>query len=170
MNHRFAALLPVMTDSKRRSATFDANARNHCHLREPIKYARITRRQFHIVQQHDPTTRLDLFGGIPVTDYSAALEWYERLLGPPSFFPRETEAVWELAAHQYLYIVHQTEHAGHAMHTLFVNDLDALIAQIAGRGLEFAKRETYLERRAQDYIPRRRWKLDRIRGSSAAMD
>jgi hypothetical protein len=90
-----------------------------------------------------PTTRLDLFGGIPVTDYSAALEWYERLLGPPSFFPRETEAVWELAAHRYLYIVQQTEHAGHAMHTLFVNDLDALIAQIAGRGLEFAKRETY---------------------------
>jgi hypothetical protein len=90
-----------------------------------------------------PTTTLDLFAGIPVTDYSAALKWYERLLGPPSFFPHETEAVWELAEHRYLYIVQQTQHAGHAMHTLFVNDLEELIAQIAGRGLEAAERETY---------------------------
>ena len=29
-----------------------------------------------------------LFAGIPVSDYAAALAWYERLLGsPPSFFP-----------------------------------------------------------------------------------
>jgi hypothetical protein len=35
-----------------------------------------------------------LFAGIPVSDYSAALTWYERLLGsPPSFFPYDTEAV-----------------------------------------------------------------------------
>lgn len=90
-----------------------------------------------------PTTTLDLFAGIPVTDYPAALKWYERLLGPPSFFPHETEAVWELAEHRYLYIVQRTEHAGHAMHTLFVNDLEELIAQITGRGLEPAERETY---------------------------
>ena len=43
------------------------------------------------------TTNLDLFAGIPVADYAAALEWYERLLGsPPTFFPHDTEAVWEL--------------------------------------------------------------------------
>jgi hypothetical protein len=41
-----------------------------------------------------------LFAGIPVTDYPTALAWYERLLGsPPSFFPHDTEAVWELAEH-----------------------------------------------------------------------
>jgi hypothetical protein len=28
------------------------------------------------------TTKLDLFAGIPVADYAAALSWYERLLGP----------------------------------------------------------------------------------------
>ena len=33
--------------------------------------------------------------------------------------------------------------AGHAMHTLFVHDLDALVAQIVDRGLDPAKRETY---------------------------
>jgi hypothetical protein len=46
------------------------------------------------------TTKLDLFAGIPVADYAAALKWYERLLGsPPTFFPHDTEAVWELAEH-----------------------------------------------------------------------
>ncbi len=90
------------------------------------------------------TPKLDLFAGIPVRDYEAALKWYEQLLGaPPAFFPRSTEAVWELAEHRYLYIVQQPEHAGHARHTLFVAELDALVAQVAVRGLESARRETY---------------------------
>ena len=90
------------------------------------------------------TTQLDLFAGIPVADYAVARNWYEKLLGsPPAFFPHETEAVWELAEHRYLYIVQQPEHAGHARHTLFVAQLDALVAQIAGRGLEPLNRETY---------------------------
>jgi len=87
---------------------------------------------------------LDLFAGIPVADYAAALKWYERLLGsPPTFFPLNKEAVWELAEHRYVYIVQQPEHAGHAMNTLFVDGLDALVAQIADRGLDPTKRETY---------------------------
>jgi hypothetical protein len=46
------------------------------------------------------TTKLDLFAGIPVADYAAALKWYERLLGsPPTCFPHDTEAVCELAEH-----------------------------------------------------------------------
>jgi hypothetical protein len=90
------------------------------------------------------TTKLDLFAGIPVADYAAALPWYERLLGSsPTFFPHDTEAVWELAEHRYVYIVLQPDHAGHARHTLFVEDLDALEAQIADRGLNPAQRETY---------------------------
>ena len=85
-----------------------------------------------------------LFAGIPVSDYSAALTWYERLLGsPPSFFPDDTEAVWELAEHRSVFIVQQPEHAGHAMHTIMVDDLDIVVAEIAQRGLEPAKRETY---------------------------
>jgi len=36
------------------------------------------------------TTKLDLFAGIPVADYAAALKWYERLLGsPPTFLPHQ---------------------------------------------------------------------------------
>jgi len=61
---------------------------------------------------------IDLFAGIPVRDYTAAVAWYERLLGArPSFLPNDTEAVWELA--------------------------DARISQIAERGLEPAEHGTY---------------------------
>ena len=87
---------------------------------------------------------MDLFAGIPVRDYDAAAAWYERLLGaPPSFLPNDTEAVWELARHRYVFIVVRPEHAGHATHTLFVTDFDAQISAIAERGLEPAAIETY---------------------------
>ncbi|CAN5156632.1 VOC family protein [soil metagenome] len=87
---------------------------------------------------------LDLFAGIPVGDYERARAWYEQLLGSgSSFVPTATEAVWELAEHRFVFIEERPEHAGHAMHTIFVDDLDARIAQIASRGIEPAQRETY---------------------------
>ena len=87
---------------------------------------------------------IDLFAGIPVDDYAAALAWYERLLGsPPAFFPHDTEAVWEVAEHRFLFVVRRPEHAGHATHALFIDDYDARLAEIADRGLEPATRETY---------------------------
>lgn len=87
---------------------------------------------------------VDLFAGLPVSDYERAVAWYGRLLGsPPSFLPNESEAVWEVAEHRYLYIDVRPGHAGHAMHTLFVEDLDAWVDGIAGRGVEPAERETY---------------------------
>jgi predicted enzyme related to lactoylglutathione lyase len=86
----------------------------------------------------------DLFAGIRVSDYAAALKWYERLFGaPPSFIPTEGEAVWELAEHRYAFIEQAPEHAGHGRHLLFVDDLDARITQIAARGLTPTERETY---------------------------
>jgi predicted enzyme related to lactoylglutathione lyase len=85
-----------------------------------------------------------LFAGIPVDDYAAALTWYEKLLGgPPTLFPHDTEAVWELAEQRSVYVVQRPEHAGHAMHTIIVDDLDRQVAEIAQRGLEPAQRETY---------------------------
>ena len=85
----------------------------------------------------------DLFAGIPVTDYAAAVPWYERLFGaPPSFLPTDTEAVWALAEHGFVFIEQQPERAGHSRHLVFVDDLDAMVALIAARGLTPAKRET----------------------------
>jgi predicted enzyme related to lactoylglutathione lyase len=90
------------------------------------------------------TTKLDLYAGIPVADYTVAVAWYQQLLGsPPTSIPYDTEAVWEIAEHRYLYLWQQSEHTGHAVHLLFVDDLDDLMAQIAKRGLEPAVRETY---------------------------
>jgi len=87
---------------------------------------------------------LDLFAGIPVTDYAAALPWYERFFGkPPSFLPNDTEAVWEVAEHRYVYIVQQPGRAGNALVLLFVGGLDDRVAELARRGIEPAERETY---------------------------
>ena len=87
---------------------------------------------------------MDLFAGIPVRDYDAAVAWYERLLGAsPTFLPNDSEAVWELAEHRYVYIVVRPEHAGHAVHTVFASDFDTLVAGVAERGLQPAIRETY---------------------------
>jgi hypothetical protein len=67
-----------------------------------------------------------------------------RLLGSePTFIASDTEAVWELAEHRSLFIEQNAEHAGHAVQTIFVDDLDALVAQIAEREIEPVKRETY---------------------------
>jgi predicted enzyme related to lactoylglutathione lyase len=87
---------------------------------------------------------LYLFAGIAVSDFAGALAWYEMLLGaPPSSFPHDTEAVWELAEGRMLYIVQRPEHAGHAMHTIIVDDLDKQVAAAARRGVQPASQETY---------------------------
>ena len=92
------------------------------------------------------TKSLDLFAGIPVADYAAALTWYERLLGsPPTFVASDTEAVWDLAEHRSVYIVQRPEHAGHTMLSMFVDDPDAIGDLRADRGLDPLKRETYAD-------------------------
>jgi catechol 2,3-dioxygenase-like lactoylglutathione lyase family enzyme len=91
-----------------------------------------------------PDANVDLFAGIPVSDYARALAWYERLLGsPPTFVPNPVEAVWELAEHRFLYVDVLPEHAGHAMHTVFVDDFDDRLRALGDRGLEPDERETY---------------------------
>ena len=51
--------------------------------------------------------------------------------------------MWELAENRFVFIEQRPDHAGHARHLVFVDDLDALVAQIAERGLAPAERETY---------------------------
>jgi hypothetical protein len=63
--------------------------------------------------------------------------------GGPSFLPNDTEAVWEVAEHRYIYIVQQSGRAGNALVLSFVDDLDDRVARIAQRGIKRAKRETY---------------------------
>ena len=87
---------------------------------------------------------LALFAGIRVSDYGTAKAWYERLLGSePSFIAHATEAVWELAEHRSIFIEEEADGAGQALHTIFVDDLDTLVADIASRGIEPDERITY---------------------------
>ncbi|SEK52349.1 VOC family protein [Streptacidiphilus jiangxiensis] len=90
---------------------------------------------------------IDLFAGVHVGDLDAATAWYTAVLGAePAFRPNDTEAVWELAEHRYLYVRLGPAHAGHAVVTVLVGttaDLDARVASTAARGIEPALRETY---------------------------
>jgi uncharacterized protein YndB with AHSA1/START domain len=85
-----------------------------------------------------------LFAGVSVADYPAAQEWYARLFGkPPSFHPNDVEAVWEIAPGRSVYVQHRPDHAGHALVTLFVDNLRQLVDGITERGLEPFLDETY---------------------------
>jgi hypothetical protein len=87
---------------------------------------------------------LDLFAGVRVRDYHSAKSWHERLLGrEPAFIPHATEAVWELAEHRHLFIVEDHDAPGGANILIFIDDLDALAAEIASRGIEPAEQVTY---------------------------
>lgn len=87
---------------------------------------------------------LDLFACIQVADYPSALKWYEQLLGyAPTFVPDDHESVWELAEHRFLYVEHEPKAVGQTRITIFVDDLDTLVAGITGRGIDPLKRETY---------------------------
>jgi predicted enzyme related to lactoylglutathione lyase len=78
----------------------------------------------------------ELFAGIPVADYPAMLRWYERLFGQaPSFFPHETEAVWQVTDHGWVYVVLDAGRAGNALLTVLVDDLETRVRQLSERGL-----------------------------------
>src|SRR3954454_10951384 len=86
---------------------------------------------------------LALFAGIRVRELATARAWYERLLGAPAFLPNATEVVWSLADERSVYIQEDPDRAGGALITILVDDLDAVVNDIASRGLEPAVRETY---------------------------
>jgi catechol 2,3-dioxygenase-like lactoylglutathione lyase family enzyme len=88
-------------------------------------------------------TVTELFAGVPVRDRDAAFAWYERLLGaPPDFRPHDDEAVWRVAG-GWIYVVVDAERAGHAIVTVLVDDLDAHVAELAGRGIQPLRVEDY---------------------------
>jgi hypothetical protein len=84
-----------------------------------------------------------LFAGIRVRELASARSWYSRLLGEPTFFPNESEIVWTLAEGRSIYIKEDSASAGGGVVTVFVDDLDSVVREIASRGLQPAMRETY---------------------------
>jgi predicted enzyme related to lactoylglutathione lyase len=77
-----------------------------------------------------------VFAGLPVSNYEAALSWYEQLLGrSPDRLPKAGEAVWQLTATSLLYIVEDIPRAGGGLVTIAVSDLDEHLAELAERGI-----------------------------------
>ncbi|ODT79504.1 MAG: glyoxalase [Pelagibacterium sp. SCN 64-44] len=84
----------------------------------------------------------ELFAGVPVRDLDVSLPWYEKLLGAsPAFYPNESEAVWALADHRWLYLIVDPARAGGTIQTIICDDLEVLIADIEARGLSFQREE-----------------------------
>ncbi len=78
-----------------------------------------------------------LFASIPVVDRDAAAGWYERLLGRPAdLIPNEIEAAWRLTRTAWIYLIEEPARAGSSLHTVLVDDLDAMLSDMAARGIE----------------------------------
>ncbi len=87
---------------------------------------------------------LNLFAGIPVSDFATAKQRYEQLLGgEPTFMAHATEGVWELAPERWVFVVEEPERAGGAVHAILVDDLETKVTEIAARGLEPNERVSY---------------------------
>jgi hypothetical protein len=80
------------------------------------------------------------FGGIAVTDYAAAYQWFMRLFGRAAdMFPHDGEAVWRLTPTASVYVVHDAERAGHSLLTLAVDDLDACATHLRENGFDYSE-------------------------------
>ena len=88
------------------------------------------------------------FMGIPVANYQAACNWYERLMGrPPDMIPHDSEVVWQLSESGWFYVVHDAKRAaGKALLTLIVDDLDSHIAHLQERNVAVTDTEVNPEK------------------------
>jgi hypothetical protein len=86
------------------------------------------------------------FAGLAVADEAAVRGWYERLLGrAPNFRPNDRESVWQLTETAWIYVVTDPDRAGRSLLTVIVDDLEALVAGVAERGVETGEMETFAE-------------------------
>jgi predicted enzyme related to lactoylglutathione lyase len=84
-----------------------------------------------------------MFVGVPVATFDASVDWYSRLLGRPAdMVVHPAEVMWHLVGDGWLYVVHDPKRAGGSLVALAVQDLEATIAEIGGRGIDVSVRET----------------------------
>jgi predicted enzyme related to lactoylglutathione lyase len=81
-----------------------------------------------------------VFAGLVVTKRDEAADWYAAIIGrPPDMLPNDAEAAWQLTGSASLYLRAEPDQAGHGILTLVVADLNAVLAEISGRGVAAAK-------------------------------
>jgi hypothetical protein len=84
------------------------------------------------------------FMGVAVTDLSAGQKFFACLFGkPPDVLVNENEVMWRVNESAWLYVVVDPPRAGHALAALSVPDIDATLAELAGRGLQPASLEEH---------------------------
>jgi catechol 2,3-dioxygenase-like lactoylglutathione lyase family enzyme len=77
-----------------------------------------------------------LFAGCAVADLAAARVFYEALFGREAdLVPNDTELCWKLTDALWVYAVVDAARAGGGIVTVLVDDLDALVAACAARGV-----------------------------------
>jgi hypothetical protein len=92
------------------------------------------------VGQNQPVAITHTFAGLPVADYTAAHDWYMRLLGREAdMFPHDRECVWRLTPTSSIYVAQDPERAGSALLTVALDDLDAHERWLRGAGFEFGE-------------------------------
>ena len=80
-----------------------------------------------------------LFAGVPVSNFAAALGWYEALFGRPAdIHVKDDEDMWRVADAAWVYVVQDPARAGHALVTISVSDLDVAVRTLEGRGITAA--------------------------------
>lgn len=77
-----------------------------------------------------------LLAVVAVSDLQASREWYTALFGrQPDNEPMATLAEWQVTPQGWLQVFVDQDRAGSSLFNLAVDDLDAQIAAVAGRGL-----------------------------------
>jgi catechol 2,3-dioxygenase-like lactoylglutathione lyase family enzyme len=80
------------------------------------------------------------FIGVPVSDFTAAYEWYVQLFGRGAdMFPRDDEAVWRLTSSSSVYVVGDPGRSGNGLLTLAVDDLQVHANRLRSEGLALAE-------------------------------
>lgn len=78
-----------------------------------------------------------LLAVVAVSDLQAGREWYSSLFGrAPDNEPMPTLAEWQVVPQGWLQVFLDPDRAGSSLFNLAVDDLDAHLAAVAGRGLE----------------------------------
>ncbi|MEV0570437.1 hypothetical protein [Dactylosporangium sp. NPDC050588] len=86
-----------------------------------------------------------------------------------AFYPKDIEAVWQLADDRYVYIIQDPDRAGGAVCMIWVDDPVAEVARISGRGLEPVNVEqhdsvVHHPHRVDDRGLRHRWMVSTVPG------
>ena len=77
-----------------------------------------------------------LFCGVAVADLDGAIDWYERLFGRSAdVVVNDDEAMWQVAAAGWLYLVRDPSGSGGALGAIAVADLEEALGELAARGI-----------------------------------